>query len=273
VSARHDGRRDAATRPGGVAIHREPFMVRSYDLDTYGRLSFRALCGYLQEAAWRHAAALGASSRRLEQDGLAWVLHRLDVELRRDAGHGDRLELATWPSARDRVVAMRDFELRDDAGVVAAAVSGWSVLDLAARRAVRLPELVTALPLAERARAIERAAREPPGHVEPQVERRFEVRRSDLDTLRHVNNTQYVAWILETVPDELLDSHRPAAVEIRFRSESLLGDIVVSQAQRVGEPALARPGSTRYAHVLRNARDGRERVRATSTWQPSATGP
>jgi len=89
--------------------YRESFRVRSYEVDPRSRLSPRALCAYLQEVAGVHATQLGASMERLGESGLAWVLHRLKLEVRQQALLGDTLEVLTWPTRFDRVLADRDF--------------------------------------------------------------------------------------------------------------------------------------------------------------------
>jgi acyl-ACP thioesterase len=244
-----------------VEPHREAFVVRSYEVDVRERLTVRALCGYLQEAARLHAASLGASTQALKALGLAWVLHRLRLELPGEPRLGDPLEVVTWPSRFDRAVASREFEVRDaQGGAMAAATSRWVIVDLRARRIVRLPDFVRALPALDR-HALGLDARDLAAPAQAQAERRFEVRRSDIDATGHVNNTQYVAWILETAPGGLLDTHRPVGLEVEFRRESVYGDLVVSRAASRQGPDAG------LAHSLELA-DRRELVRAVSVWRP-----
>lgn len=245
--------------------HREAFRVRSYEVDPRERLTLRALCGYLQEAAGIHAALRGASMARLRESGLAWVLHRLRLEVEEFPRQGDLVDVVTWPSRFDRVVADREFEVLDpDGRRLAAATSRWAVADLRLRRPVRMPEFILAIGGEERAAPITLTRGELPAVFQPAVEKTFTVRRSDLDVVRHVNNTQYVGWLLETVPDEVEAGLRPAALELVFQREALYGDVVKSEAQPLdGGPQASARG---FAHVLRHAGEGHELVRAVSFW-------
>jgi len=242
--------------------YRESFRVRSYEVDPRGRLTPRALCGYLQEVAGVHATQLGASMERLGESGLAWVLHRLRVEVDSCPRGGDQLEVVTWPSRFDRVLADREFEVFDERGTrVAAASSRWAVADLKLRRPVRMPEFILAIGGEARPGPVELGRGELPGVTQAAVSKAFPVRRGDLDVVRHVNNTQYVGWVLETVPDEVEAECRPAALEVVFQREAVYGDTVLSAAEPLpGGPA------RRFAHVLRHQGDGRELVRAVSVW-------
>jgi acyl-ACP thioesterase len=242
--------------------HRESFRVRSYEVDTRERLTPRALCAYLQEAAGLHAAALGASMARLRESGLAWVLHRLRVEIDEYPRQGEAVEVVTWPSRFDRVVADREFEVCDERGRrLAAATSRWAVADLRLRRPVRMPEFILAIGGEDRPAPVALTRGELPAVSAPAVGKTFAVRRSDLDVVHHVNNTQYVGWLLETVPDEVEAGLRPAAVELAFQREALYGDVVLSQAERLGSV-----GGHAFAHVLRHGDAGHELVRAVSFW-------
>lgn len=245
--------------------HRQGFLVHSYEVDPWERLTPRALCAFLQEAAGQDADNHGVSVRRLVEGGLAWVLQRLRVEVSAYPALGSTLTVATWARHFGGVVAERDFEARDPAGrLLAAATSRWVVMDFRARRVVRLPDFIRRLPVC-RARALELDGREMPAPEPFAHERRFEVRRSDLDVARHVNNTRYVEWVLETVPDDLYETHDPEGFEIVFRRESVLGDTVLC-----GSRELPGEGSRRFAHGLRTTERADALVQASSRWRPRA---
>lgn len=242
---------------------RQSFVVHSYEVDPWDGLTPRSLCAFLQEAAGQDAMAFDVSVARLVGMGLAWVLQRLKVEVHAHPRLGATLSVATWARHFSRVVAERDFEVRDEAGrEVATATSRWVVVDLAARRVVRLPDFIRRLPV-HTARSLEMDGAELPAPEPPGVERRFEVRRSDLDAARHVNNTRYVGWALETVPHDVYETHRPAAFEIVFHRESVFGESVVSRGR-----ALPSPGARVFAHGISTEGSGNELVRALSRWSP-----
>jgi acyl-ACP thioesterase len=211
-------------------LHRQDFSIHSYEVDTGGFLTPRALCAFLQEAAGGDAARAGYTMERLAQQQLVWVIQWLRVEVERYPRRGERLSIATWARPFERAIARREFDVVDGSGGrVAVGTSRWAVVDLKARRLVRLPEFVRSAPVPDRPPALDRA----PSSLEPaepaERERRFEVRRGDLDMVRHVNNTRYVEWALETVPDEVHERCGPSSFEIAFRREAVYGDTVVAR--------------------------------------------
>jgi medium-chain acyl-[acyl-carrier-protein] hydrolase len=246
-------------------IWQEPFTVRAYEADASGRLSLSGLCDWLQEAAGNHATALGVATDRLLEEGQAWVLSRLRVVVERLPQWREQLAIETWPSAENGIVAERDFLVRTSGGEqIARAVSHWVVIDVARRRPVRLPAMVVdlRLPQRERVLATPLATLLPPEDIAESHS--FRVRRGDLDLNRHVNNSRYVAWALETVPAHLLESHICSSVDIQFRAESVYGD-EVEVASGTREKS---GGEVALRHVVKRREDGSLLASVATAWRP-----
>ena len=248
-------------------MQRLEMEVQTFQAGEDGRLTLPWLCAVFQEGAWRDAVALGVGFHDLASLGLVWVLQRLRVEVAAPLpGMGASYVLHTWPAGTERLLARREFEVTDGAGArLAAATSRWAVMDVAARRPVRPPEIVRRLAPEARPHAVEAALaelerpwEEPGAHA-----REFEVLRRDLDVARHANNTRYVEWTLETLPDAVAEAG-PRLLDIAFRREAVRGDVVVARASRHPTDA------DRHRHVLLRRRDGEELARAETWWPGNA---
>lgn len=243
--------------------HRMVFHVRSYETDPQGRLRIPILCQLLQEAATAHAAIIGVAVEKLIKSGVAWVLSRLRLELERSPATDEEIVITTWPEAASRLFTERRFEVFDPSERrIGVASTLWLVLDLERRRPVRLPTRVI-----ERLHEHELGS-EPrkfadlvaPDPVERELG--FTVRRSDLDRAVHVNNTSYVEWAIEAVPDDVWSSSDLAELEIHFLSECHHGQTVLSRSQTVV------PGDrSEVRHQLLRSEDGVEVARALTAWR------
>ena len=174
----------------------ETYQIRSYEVDCRNRLSVLGMFSFMQEAAGKHAAALGVSIHQLISENFTWLLSRLKIKIHSYPGWNDRIQVSTWPSGTQQLFALRDFEIKDgDNRIIAAAVSAWLVIDLKRRRPVRIS------PFVERLRPIEGS------HILPDKldklaalrhhdhKRNFVVRYSDLDINQHANNVRFVEWV------------------------------------------------------------------------------
>ena len=66
-------------------------------------------------------------------------------------------------------------------------------------------------------------------------EKVFTPRFGEIDLNRHVNSAVYLAWVIETMPDDFLWDHFPCEIEITFLSELFFGRDVLAQSQLVQE--------------------------------------
>jgi acyl-ACP thioesterase len=221
------------------------------------------LCKLLQEVAAAHAEILGVGVESLIKSGVAWVLSRLHLEIERWPTAEDEIVIVTWPEAANRLYTERRFDIFDPSDQRICKVSSlWLVLDLQRRRPVRLPPQVN-----DRLKEHELdpeprkfGALAEPAPIERELA--FTVRRSDLDLADHVNNTSYVEWAIEAVPDEIWSSRQLAELEIHFLSECHLGQTVVSRSQ-----ATERQSASEVRHQLIREEDTVEVARALTLWR------
>jgi len=247
------------------AKHSNRFRVRSYETDPLGRLQVPILCKLLQEAATAHAAILGVAVETLIESGVAWVLSRLHLEMRRWPTSDEHIVIETWPEAANRLFTERRFEVFDGSdSSIGTASTLWLILDLERRRPVRLPahvvERLGELGLGSEPRRFGDLVTPDP----VDCELGFTVRRSDLDSAEHVNNTSYVEWAIEAVPDEVWSTAELAQLGIQFISECHQGQTVVSRSQLV-----ERSDESKVRHQLMRHEDGAEVARALSLWRHS----
>ncbi|MFO0723823.1 MAG: thioesterase [Myxococcota bacterium] len=240
--------------------HREEFTLRSYDLDWSGRVSLRAIGGFLQEAARVHAEAIGAGITWLEQQNLSWALHRMKIEILQEPELKETVQVVTWASDADRLYAYRDFEMLGQNGkVYVQATSGWVLFDVFERKARRLLEEFSGIKIAERPRAATFGRKKPPELETAEIRRPFRVRMGDIDANGHTNNGRYMEWMVESVPSDIWNTHRLRALELVYREECLYDDELMVETQRV-------PGHDTFLHRTLRVRDGAELARGESRW-------
>lgn len=246
--------------------HREPFLVRSYEVEPDGRLRLVALLRMLQEAAWQHADLLGKGFHRREEGALFWVLSRLRLRVDRYPRWGDRFTIRTYPVGTERLFAIREFALLDDADrVIGRATSGWLVVDGGRGRPIRPQQLVADLTTTpsefdgdlKRVPALPEAA--DPAADGVRSGGPFPVYYHDIDQYRHVNNAAYLEWILDSIDPSRTMTSEVAALEIDFLKETVLDD---EWSMRI-----LPDGATDAVEVLRGARL-EPAARARLTWRP-----
>lgn len=242
--------------------YQKQFEIRSYEIDSKGKIKISTLLNYLQEAASQHAARLGASVLDLFPKNLTWVLSRYHVLIFSYPSWGETITINTWPSAKEGLFALREFEILDQkAARCAIATSSWMLLDFKKKQPVRpgdhLPNFQH-----RTERIIEDNFAPLPSPKQVDVELPFRVRTSDLDLNQHANHVSYIEWALETVPAEILKGYQPAELEISFRGEAFYGDQIFSRTQNIKNDS-----HTSFLHQIISEKNGKELTRLKSKWQ------
>jgi acyl-ACP thioesterase len=242
-------------------IYRKAYPVHYYEVDFRGLALPQTILNYLQDAAGDHATALGFSVLSLLKRKMTWLLSRYHVQVLRPPRVGDVVHLATWPSGKRGIFALRDFEASDaDGGALFRATSSWLLWNIPARQPASLEEN-----LPDDA-AVERRAINDPFPPLPAVERtdreaEFRVLMQDIDFNNHVNHVSYVLWALETPSEDVLRSSRPSEIEVSYKAEAFYGDDVISRLER---DTLAE--GTVFRHALFHKTRGTELVRLRTAW-------
>jgi len=240
----------------------EDYQVRSYEVDRRNQLSIQSIFNFMQEAASRHAAKLGVSVQQLLAENYTWLLSRLKIRIDAYPGWKDQIQVSTWPSGTQQLFALRDFKLKGGNNqVIAAAISAWLIIDLQKRRPVRIAPFVDRLKPIEGSHILHGRLDKLPTLSNAFHEKSFVVRHSDLDINQHVNNVNFVEWVLEGVPAVTLNTSVPSELEVNFLAEAFYED----QIRATCSPQ--DPDHTTFLHSLIRQQDGRELARARTKWR------
>jgi acyl-ACP thioesterase len=240
-------------------IHQEKFTVRSYEMDLQGVASVPAICNYLQEVAGNHATELGVAVDHLFKKNMTWVLSRLHMKVFRYPFWREEIKIETWPSGRQHKFATRDFLIFDQKHkILVKATSSWMIIDLKTQKPIVMPAFMDEIRLPDRQRAIEDSFMKMNLPKNPNSERKFDVRLSDLDINQHVNNVKYIEWALESVPFEIWKAKVLSDLEISFRSETKYGESIIIQSERTDDV---------FIHNVISEKDQRALALLKTTWR------
>jgi len=240
-------------------IHQEKFTVRSYEMDVQGVASVPAICNYLQEVAGNHATELGVAVDHLFRKNMTWVLSRLHIKVFRFPFWREEIKIETWPSGRQSKFATRDFLIFDQKhNILVKATSSWMIIDLKTQKPIVMPAFMDEIRLPDRKRAIEDSFPKMKAPNNSNLERKFDVRLSDLDINQHVNNVKYIEWALESVPIDVWKDKILSELEISFRAETKYGDKIVIQTEQKDDI---------FSHHVISEDDQRDLALLKSTWR------
>lgn len=214
------------------------YQIRSYECDKNGFLRIVALMNVLQDMADTHASKLGLGMDFCLKNNFAWFGANYHIKIYRLPKVHETIKIQTWPSAKKKLGAIRDFVVYDEANTPIVHVSSlWILIDVLRKKPLMFDQAVTGYePLNER--ALETDFARLPELVHIDKSKTFQVRYDDIDFNNHVNNSVYPLWAAEVTDDVYREKHNPAEIEIAYKKECKLGDMVVVQLQQEGDVAL-----------------------------------
>ncbi len=202
-----------------MEILEDSFLVKTYDSHPDGTMKISALMQQLQEIASVHAQQLNFGSDRLEALNCYWVLSNLRIEWSRQPRWNEAVQLQTWPSGYNRLLATREFLAQDEMQKeLFRAASQWMILDKSSNRPKNLVRLdIDLIDVGAKVFETEVSRLEPQTHYTHRETIR--VPYSALDLNGHVNNTEYVRWALDALHENFDLPVKIQSLQISYLAE------------------------------------------------------
>ncbi|KAL7124545.1 hypothetical protein ABFS83_14G055300 [Erythranthe nasuta] len=281
--------------------YKEKFIVRCYEVGLNKTATVETIANLLQEVGCNHAQNVGfstdgfATTPTMRKLHLIWVTARMHIEIYKYPAWSDVVEIETWCQSEGRIGTRRDWILKDYANgeVIGRATSKWVMMNQDTRRLQKVSDdvrdeylvfcpktLRLSFPEANNA-SLKKIAKldDPAQHSKVGLV----PRRADLDMNQHVNNVTYIGWVLESIPQEIIDTHELQTITLDYRRECQQNDVVdslttpelivdntVSELQTTnGTPNAAKDENEclQFLHLLRLSNDGSEINRGRTEWR------
>jgi len=212
----------------------EQFLIRAYDVDNQKKITIHALVRFMHEAAMTNAVDLKLSIWDLEPLGVSWVLMRKKVTVHRLPILGETIKVETYPAGFDKFFTHRDYRVFDEEEhLVAEAATIWLIMDIQTRKMARIPDYILAYEMPDPSTCLPRLRLKLPRFGEADLEKHFQVGWYDLDFNKHLNNLHYLQWILETMPDELLQFHQLKEINVLYKLECQWKEKLLCETEKV----------------------------------------
>ena len=199
-------------------------QVRYSETDRNGRVRLHQILEYFQDCVTFHSMAVGLGIRGDEQENRAWYLIAWDIHIHRYPEMAEYLTIVTEPYKMRGFYGYRRFKIVDaNRNVLVEADSNWIFMDIEKMIPVKIPQ-----DLADRyiSSPVEdqtvRVKRKLSAEGEWKERETLTVTKVFLDSNGHVNNTYYVLWAEDVLPEE----YEIKEVKVDYRQSAFLGDTI-----------------------------------------------
>lgn len=120
-------------------IYSEKYKVELEDIGISNKISNKRIITIMEDVAAAHSDSVGFGVKDVEKNNCAWVLLDWNVKILSRPVYNEHIIASTWSRKSDKLCAYRDFELRDENGMLfAIGTSRWLYMNLTRRRPIIL---------------------------------------------------------------------------------------------------------------------------------------
>jgi acyl-ACP thioesterase len=197
-----------------------------------GELKIVNIMNMLQDIAVEYAMKLKISSRELATQNLFWVISRYQIEINRFAQLNDNLLISIQRNTHKSLYDLRWFKIEtEDHQEIVNALGAWVMIDKKTGTPKHLDQFMTAEMLNKNTENVKKFFNNLSMIDKTHHEQSFKIRTHDLDLNQHVNNSTYVEWAVEALPEQLLKNFTIKKIKVVYLKESFYPGQITSKTQ------------------------------------------
>lgn len=245
------------------------FELRYFEMNEYGETCPTTILTLLEEAAAEHCYSIDHSLYQLADKNIGWVLVSGIIQMDRYPKYKEKITIRTWLSEYSTIKGFRENIIFDeDKNIIGRARGLWIFFDIERRRPTRIfeeikdrwsesHEISLGANISKKIQPIDTG----------DYQLKFKVNRYDTDMIRHVNNIRYLQWVVESIPDEIVDNYHLYSIDGRFVSEIHYGENIISLTKELDAPMEENDEFKYYTHTIKTTSSNKACAMANTVWK------
>lgn len=209
-------------------LYKKKHTVKYHEINATGHIRVNVLGLLVQQVAIEHVQLMNKGYEALLKQNKVWMMARIVYELYHSPKLNEEISVETWIEHTDRVFSYQNCNFYDsEKRLFAATQTAWIVVDIFRRKVEEVGKYVTDFVQLPVPGAIKTKTRRlKPFATTPQHVVKQHVMFSAIDVIQHVNNTKYIEWFVDSLPDEFLYRTQIETLSINYICETYQGDIL-----------------------------------------------
>ncbi|WP_424989431.1 acyl-[acyl-carrier-protein] thioesterase [Flagellimonas sp.] len=245
------------------------FELRYFEMNEFGVASPTTVLTLLEETAAEHCHSIDHSLYQLADKKIGWVLVSGIMQMERYPRYKEKITIRTWLSKYSNIKGFRENVIYDaENNIIGRAKGLWIFFDIERRRPTQIFEEIK-----------EKWSESNNVSIDADISKKFEsidiadyqlsfkVSRYDTDMIRHVNNIRYLQWVIESIPDEIMNNYYLHSIDGRFVSEAHYGDNIISLTKELEKTTSEKNGIKYYSHTIKTNSAKKVCAMANSIWK------
>ena len=243
-------------------ITTKEYQIHFYEIDYNRKALITCIINFLSDIAMYQSDELGIGLDWLIENNLGWVIYKWDIKMIRYPKINETITVKTWPYSLRKFYAYRQYEILDSEGnIIATADSIWFLIDIIKRKPTKISdEMYEAYKIDKDCnKLLDFGKIQIPQKVD--IEKYFNVRYSDIDANKHVNNAKYIDWCIETVPLDVVLKYSLKNIKVIYEKETNYGEKIKASTQILREE-----NKVTFLHKIEDS-EGKRLTLVKSEWE------
>lgn len=209
------------------------FELRYFEMNKSGEASATTMLTLLEETAADHCFSINHSLYDLLEKNVGWVLLSGTLQMERYPIYKEKITIRTWLSSYSTIKGIRENIIYDEQNNIIGRAKGlWVFFDIERRRPIQIfNEIKEKWSFCSEESITENITKKITPLNDANNLIKFKVNRYDTDMNKHVNNIRYLQWVIESIPEEIVDNYYLYSIDGRFIAEAQYGDTIISLTQ------------------------------------------
>ena len=205
------------------------FEIRSSDVSANNEAKPQAILHCLEDAAYTNANENGFGYDATSKKNVGWFLIKYHLVFEKKFKAEEEVKIKTWPSKTKGIYCQREFEIYDsDDNKVGCATSLWLLVSFDTKKILD-PYKTFDFPELDEKYVMQEPFPKISTPTNFDFENTFQVTFDDIDLNKHVNNSNYLKYAINTLPYDFLLENFPKDILIQYSKEATIGDFIVSK--------------------------------------------
>ncbi|WP_198513435.1 acyl-[acyl-carrier-protein] thioesterase [Confluentibacter lentus] len=206
------------------------FELRYFEMNSLGLATPTIILALLEETAADHCYCINHSLFDLNKKNVGWVLVSGILQIDRYPYYKEKITIRTWLSSYSSIKGYRENIIFDEQrNIIGRAKGLWIFFDIEKRKPIPIFNDIKEKWSYYSEESIVK-------NIKKKIEtihtasyiKKFKVNSYDTDMNKHVNNIRYLQWVIESMPEDIVDDYSLHIIDGRFIAEAKYGDSIIS---------------------------------------------
>jgi len=206
------------------------FELRYFEMNSLGLATPTIILALLEETAADHCYCINHSLFDLNKKNVGWVLVSGILQIDRYPYYKEKITIRTWLSSYSSIKGYRENIIFDDQrNIIGRAKGLWVFFNIEKRKPIPIfNDIKEKWPYYSEESIVKNIKKKIETIHTASYIKKFIVNRYDTDMNKHVNNIRYLQWVIESMPEDIVDNYHLHIIDGRFIAEAKYGDSILS---------------------------------------------